>query len=307
MLSFLPGFLRTPLAVLTFVTNTLVHCAVLFVFALLKLLLPVPVLQRFFARALNLIGESWVGVNNFATRVFAQIEWDIQGTENLRYAGNYLVVSNHQSWVDIPVMHRALNRKIPFLKFFLKQQLIFVPVLGLAWWALDFPFMKRYSKEFLEKHPELKGKDLETTRRSCEKFRVAPVSVMNFVEGTRFTEQKHAEQRSPFKHLLRPKAGGAAFVLNAMGDIIHSVIDITIVYPGGRPTIMDLLAGRVRRVGIYVRELPVPADLSGGDYQNDPAYRERFQRWITTLWSEKDACIDAHLPSSSRNAASIST
>lgn len=292
MLLFLPGFVRTPLALLTFVTNTLVHCAALFLFALLKLMLPVPVLQRFLARVLNLIGESWVGVNNFATRVFARIEWDIHGTENLRYAGNYLVVCNHQSWVDIPVMHRALNRKIPFLKFFLKQQLIFVPVLGLAWWALDFPFMKRYSKEFLEQHPELRGKDLETTRRSCEKFRVAPVSVMNFVEGTRFTDQKHAEQSSPFKHLLRPKAGGAAFVLNAMGDIIRTVIDITIVYPGGRPTIMDLLAGRVRSVRIFVRELPIPADLAGGDYQNDPAYRERFQHWITALWTEKDARIE---------------
>jgi 1-acyl-sn-glycerol-3-phosphate acyltransferase len=297
MLLFLPGFIRTPLALLTFVTNTLVHCALLFTFALLKLLLPVPALQRGLARVLNAVGESWIDVNNFATDLFARIEWDIQGTDGLRYDGNYLVISNHQSWVDIPMMHRALNRKIPFLKFFLKQQLIFVPVLGLAWWALDFPFMKRYSKEFLAQHPELKGKDLETTRRSCEKFRLAPVSVMNFVEGTRFNEQKHAEQRSPFKHLLRPKAGGAAFVLNAMGDIIRSVVDITIIYPGGRPTIMDLLAGRVRKVRVLVRELPIPADLTGGDYQNDPAYRERFQHWITALWSEKDARIGACLAS----------
>ena len=291
MLLFLPSFLRTPLAVLVFVLNTLVHCAVLFIVAAVKLALPVPPVQRALARVLNLIGESWIGVNNFATRVFARIEWDIQGTEGLRYEGNYLVVSNHQSWVDIPVMHRALNRKIPFLKFFLKQQLVWVPVLGLAWLAFDFPFMKRYSKEFLEQHPELRGKDLETTRRSCEKFRAAPVSIMNFVEGTRFTEQKHAEQASPFKHLLRPKAGGVAFVINAMGDIIHSVVDVTIIYPGGRPSLIDLLSGRIRKVRVLVRELPIPADLLGGDYQNDPAYRERFQRWISALWTEKDARI----------------
>jgi len=305
MLLFLPGFVRTPLAALVFIVNTLVHCFVLFVFALLKLLLPVPVLKRGLTRVLNLIGESWIGVNNFATRLFARIEWDIQGTEGLRYEGNYLVVSNHQSWVDIPFMHRALNRKIPFLKFFLKQQLIWVPVLGLAWWAFDFPFMKRYSKEFLEQHPELRGKDLETTRRSCERFRAAPVSVMNFVEGTRFTAQKHAEQQSPFKHLLRPKAGGVAFVINAMGDIIHSLIDVTIVYPGGRPTLVDLLAGRIRSASVLVRELPIPADLVGGDYQNDPTYRERFQHWITTLWTEKDERIEAALqahPSTERIA-----
>jgi 1-acyl-sn-glycerol-3-phosphate acyltransferase len=295
MLLFLPSFVRTPLAVLVFVLNTLVHCFVLFVFAAVKLVLPVPPVQRALARVLNLIGESWIGVNNFATRMFARITWDIQGTEGLRYEGNYLVVSNHQSWVDIPVMHRALNRKIPFLKFFLKQQLVWVPVLGLAWLAFDFPFMKRYSKEFLEQHPELRGKDLETTRRSCEKFRAAPVSIMNFVEGTRFTEQKHAEQGAPYKHLLRPKSGGVAFVVNAMGDIIHSLIDVTIVYPGGRPSLVDLLGGRIRNVSVLVRELPIPADLSGGDYQNDPAYRERFQRWISALWEEKDARIEQSL------------
>lgn len=299
MLLFLPGFVRTPLALLVFVVNTLVHCTVLFAFALLKLLLPVPVLQRLLARVLNWIGESWIGVNNFAARLFAHIAWDIEGAQGLCYTGNYLVVSNHQSWVDIPVLHRALNRKIPFPKFFLKQQLIWVPVLGLTWWALDFPFMKRYSKEVLEKHPELKGKDLETTRRSCEKFRVAPVAIMNYVEGTRFTAQKHAEQQSPFKHLLRPKAGGVAFVINAMGDIIHTIIDVTIVYPGGRPSLMDLLAGRVRSVRVLVRQLPIPADLLGGDYQNDPAYRERFQRFITALWSEKDARIDQSLAAGS--------
>jgi len=116
--------------------------------------------------------------------------------------------------------------------------------------------------------------------------------VMNFVEGTRFTEAKHAEQQSPFKHLLKPRAGGVAFVVNAMGDIIRTIIDVTVVYPDGRPGFMDLLAGRVRHVRVHVRELPIPADLMGGDYQNDPAYRERFQRWFTQLWAEKDAHIE---------------
>jgi 1-acyl-sn-glycerol-3-phosphate acyltransferase len=293
MLLFLPAFVRIPLVVLLLSLNTLGHCAVLFALALLKLSLPVPALQRGLARGLNLIGESWVGVNNFAFRLFASVDWDLQGNEGLRYEGNYLVISNHQTWVDIPVLHRALSKRIPFLKFFLKQELIWVPVLGLAWWAFDFPFMKRYSKEFLARHPELRGKDLETTRRSCEKFRAAPVSVMNFVEGTRFSDEKHAEQQSPFKHLLRPKAGGVAFVINAMGDIIRTIIDVTIVYPNGRPGFMDLIAGRMRRARVHVRELPIPADLIGGDYQNDPAYRERFQLWITALWTEKDARIEA--------------
>jgi hypothetical protein len=86
-------------------------------------------------------------------------------------------------------------------------------------------------------------------------------------------------------------------VINAMGDIIRTIVDVTIVYPGGRPSFMDLIAGRMRRARVHVRELPIPADLLGGDYQNDPAYRERFQLWITQLWTEKDARIAALLSS----------
>lgn len=291
MLTFLPVFLRAPLAALIIIANTLLHCLPLFCFALLKFLLPVHALRTFLSRVLIVIAESWISVNGFTLWLFTRIDWQVEGLEGLRHEGHYLVVSNHQSWVDIPVLQRTFNRRIPFLKFFLKQELIWVPVLGLAWWALDFPFMKRHAKEYLEKHPEMKGKDLETTRAACQKFRHVPVSVMNFVEGTRFTDSKHAAQQSPFTHLLKPKAGGVAFVLNAMGDILQSIVDVTIVYPQGRPTFTDLLAGRIATVRVHVRTLAIPRDLLGGDYENDPDYRERFQRWLTQLWRDKDALV----------------
>jgi hypothetical protein len=49
---------------------------------------------------------------------------------------------------------------------------------------------------------------------------------MNFVEGTRFTNDKHKQQSSPYNHLLRPKSGGIAFVLAAMGDYIQNIRQI---------------------------------------------------------------------------------
>lgn len=296
MLTFLPAFIRIPLVWLILASNTVVLCSVLFVLAFLKFLLPVHALQVFLSRMLILVAEGWIAINNFTFLLTTRIDWQVELPATLRYEGHYLVLSNHQSWVDIPLLQRTFNKRLPFLKFFLKQELIWVPVLGLAWWALDFPFMKRHSKEFLEKHPELKGKDLETTRKACEKFRHVPVSVMNFVEGTRFTDQKHQAQQSPFRHLLKPKAGGVAFVLNAMGDVLQSIVDVTIIYPQGRPTFMDLVAGRLRTVRVIVRELPIPKDLLGGDYENDPAYRERFQRWLTDLWTEKDALMQRLQP-----------
>lgn len=291
MLSFLPPFLKVALGLLLVGVNTVVHCSVLFVVAAVKFLVPIGSVRIVLTRALILIAESWIGVNGFAIWLFTTIRWQIEGVEDLRYEGHYLVLSNHQSWVDIPVLQRIFNKRLPFLKFFLKKELIWVPVLGLAWWALDFPFMQRHSKEFLEKHPELKGSDLATTREACERFRHVAVSVMNFVEGTRFTDSKHDKQESPYTHLLKPKAGGVAYVLNAMGDIVKTVIDVTIVYPGGRPNFIDILSGRLREVRVRVRQLPIPEDLLGGDYENDPEYRARVQAWITALWVEKDAMI----------------
>lgn len=75
--------------------------------------------------------------------------------------------------------------RIPMPKFFLKQQLLYVPFIGMACWALDMPFMRRYSREYLLRHPHKRGQDLATTRRSCEKFRAVPTTVVNYVEGTR--------------------------------------------------------------------------------------------------------------------------
>lgn len=295
MLDFLPGPIRIPLTALSIAANTVVHCVPLLALTLLKLVLPIPPVRKLLSRALIGVGESWIAVNGFLFWLLTRIDWQVEGLEGLRRDGWYLVVSNHQSWVDIPALQKVFNRRIPFLKFFLKQELIWVPLLGAAWWALDFPFMKRYSKATLARRPELRGKDLETTRKACRKFRHLPVSVMNFVEGTRFTPEKHAAQQSPYRHLLRPRAGGVAFVLAAMGDILQSILDVTLLYPGGAPTFTDLAAGRVRCIRIIVRQRPIPPELLGGDYENDPEFRARFQQWISDLWAEKDALIAERL------------
>ena len=291
----LPNWLRAPLAILLVGVNTLVHVPVLLVVALFKALLPLRAIRRVLDRALMAIAESWIGFNSWLIRSFTRTRVVIEGDVRLLDAGHYLVLANHQSWVDIPMLQLAFNRRIPLLRFFLKQQLFWVPLLGLAWWALDFPFMKRYSRETLAKHPELAGRDVAATRRACEKFRHIPVSVMNFVEGTRFTKAKHAAQESPFPHLLKPKAGGVAFVLDAMGDALHAILDITIAYPAGRSTLADLFANRIPEVRIHTRELPIAPELLGGDYQNDAVFRERFQAWVNELWEQKEKRLEQML------------
>jgi 1-acyl-sn-glycerol-3-phosphate acyltransferase len=291
MLAFLPTFIRLPLALLLVALNVLVHASVLLLLAAIKALIPMAAFRRWISGALVAIAEQWIAVNGVLFALITRTRWHVDGLEGLDRRGWYLVLSNHQSWVDIPVLQKTFNRRIPFLKFFLKQQLKWVPVLGLAWWALDFPFMQRYTKQQLEAHPEWRGKDKQATRTACEKFRQSPVSVMNFVEGTRFTPTKHAQQQSPFENLLRPRAGGVAFVLEAMGDMFQSIVDVTIVYPHGKPTMIDLLADRIPEIRVHVRQLPIPQELVGGDYENDAEFRARFQEWISALWADKDESI----------------
>ena len=273
------------------ILSTLLHTSFLFVMATLKWLLPFQAVRKWLSWFLIKIAESWVAFNSWLIDVVTPTKFIITGLDSLKYEGWYLVISNHQSWVDIPVLQKIFNRRIPFLKFFLKDQLIWVPFLGLAWWALDFPFMKRYSKAFLEKNPQLKGKDIEATRKACERFKFQPVSVMNFVEGTRFTAAKHLRQASPFADLLKVKAGGIAFVLDTMGDSMKSILDVTIVYSDRRPGLFDLFAGCIRHIHIDVVEREITPDMLG-DYENDIEFRARFQRWLNTVWEEKQKTIE---------------
>jgi len=272
--------------------NTVVHCMPLFVVALGKALLPFAPLRRVSNDCLARLAESWIGVNNAMIHAFTPTRFVAELPDDLRQDGHYLVLANHQSWVDILVLQKLLNRRIPLLRFFLKRSLIWVPILGLAWWALDFPFIRRYSRQQLAKNPQLRLHNRLVTRRSCEKFADIPVSIMNFVEGTRFTARKHATQASPWPHLLKPHAGGIAFVLDAMGSGLHALLDVSIVYPAGIPSMMDLMAGRIPEVRVHIRPRPLPlALIQTMNDPNDRAFRVQFKRWLNELWDEKQATI----------------
>ena len=278
MLNFLPGPVRGIVSLLLLTINTILCTIPIVLVALLRLLSTERDWYRFCGRVQNGIGSVWISINNCSLHLINRIHWDVRGADGLVTNKWYLVVANHQSWVDILVLQKIFNRKIPFLKFFLKKELIWVPFLGLAWWALDYPFLKRSDAAY---------KDIDTTLKACEKFRTIPVSIMNFVEGTRFTVEKHRKQSSPYANLLKPKAGGIAFVLTAMGRQIHSILDVTIVYPHGARNLWAFLCGEVPEVKVRVESLPVDAELLG-DYFRDKKFRKQFMRWLNTLWAEKD-------------------
>ncbi len=294
MLSFLPAPILGVICSSLFVINLLFWAVPVYVVILFKLI-PIKPWQRLMTAILHGLCECWVWFNVAIERSIHNTEWEIRGVEGLRRDAQYLMISNHQSWNDIYVAMRAVGGKVPFFKFFIKQELIWVPVLGLVWWALDYPFMKRFSREQLRARPELAGKDLETARKSCEKYVGVPVTVLNYLEGTRYTPQKAERQNTPYKHLLKPKSGGLAFAASALGPQVNTLIDMTIVYTDGAKGFWDLMCGRHRKIVVDVKTRTIPASWYQHNYQQEPEFRREAQRWVADLWTEKDALIEREL------------
>ncbi|GAA4814591.1 acyltransferase [Marinicella pacifica] len=282
-------FIKGVLSALILLINTLVMVTILMLVALLKLLIPIRVLRVLFSKILVLIAETWVAINSLSFRCIHGSKIETAALPELSRDDWYLVVANHQSVTDIPVLQAVFNRRIPFLKFFLKQELIWVPFLGLAWWALDFPFMKRYSRETLAKKPHLKGKDMEATRKSCEQFRHFPTSVINFVEGTRFTPTKHDKQNSPYRYLLKPKAGGVGFVLGALGEKMQTLLLVTLAYKPKPPTMWQYLSGDFEKVRIKVEKIAIPASLLQKNYMTDAKFKQELFNWLEQMWYKQDS------------------
>ncbi|NMH65131.1 acyltransferase [Shewanella salipaludis] len=283
-----------------YVVNTLFWVMPIFVISLFKLI-PVTPLRTGCSYLLDHCASAWISVNTLIEKLFHPVDIRFSGDTHFSTQEWYMVIANHQSWVDILILQRLLNHKIPFLKFFLKQQLLYVPVLGLAWWALDFPFMRRYSTAQLKKNPKLKGKDIEITRKACAKFKHKPVSVMNFVEGTRFSPAKHSKQGSPYRHLLKPKAGGMAFALSAMGEQIHKLVDVTIYYPGKVPSFWEYICGDLSRVYVDVKITDIAQEMRG-DYMNDRQFKIGFQEQLNLLWQRKDALLSQYAEQADKQA-----
>jgi 1-acyl-sn-glycerol-3-phosphate acyltransferase len=282
--------LRGLLTVLLLLVNLCVWGTAVLLVALLKLITRGETRRWIILRAARL-GERWAGGNDRIFDSLLPTRWDIRGLERIDHDGHFLIISNHISWVDIFALFRAFNRRAPLLRFFLKQVLIWFPIAGQACWALEFPFMKRYSPQYLERHPEKRGTDLATTRKACERYRRIPVSIVNFVEGTRFTADKHAAQEAPYLHLLRPRIGGVGFVLAALGDQLEAMFDVTLAYPDHDTSFWHFVCGRLPRIIVHVRRIDIPTQFFSDAITEPGPLRDQFALWIEELWRQKDELL----------------
>lgn len=292
MFSFLPTFVIFPIHLILQILSLGFWALLIIILGLVKLLLPFKWLAKILNPIMNCLMLCFGICSVFLIKMTNKVEWDYRVEGELDKKHWYLMMPNHLSWLDIVLLIEFSAGRIPAPKFFLKKELIWLPFIGLGAWALDMPFMQRYSKAFVEKNPHLRGKDIETTRRYCEKFRSQPTTVINFVEGSRFTSEKHKLRNSDYSHLLPPKAGGIAFTLAAMGELFTNVLDVTILYPDnkGKP-MLDMIGGKLGRVVVHVNVIPI-SDQIVGDYFENENFRAGFQSWLNAAWHSKDRLIE---------------
>lgn len=282
----LPNWLNGLIVGCVLFANLIIFGALMLTLGLVKLVLPIPVVSKLLHSAYkgwckgNRLGL-WLGCND--------IKVNISGEVNAN--SWYLLISNHISWLDIAVLS-SLNA-LPAPKFFLKDELKYVPFIGTGAWAMGMPFMKRVTKAQLAKNPNLKGLDVERTKRSCRNFRHHPTTIVNFVEGTRFTAQKHLHQQSPFQHLLKPKAGGTAFALEVLNEQFDAMLNTSLVYSGQSDHVCrNILKGELESIHITIEVMPINTQMIGS-YQTDKAFRVQFQQYLNNLWTVKDKQLSA--------------
>ena len=233
----------------------------------------------------------WTSSNRRMIRTLRLTQATVQWHDQTMVSPNkwYLVICNHQTWADILLLQTFLLDEIPPLKFFTKSQLIWIPFIGVAMYVLGFPYVKRISRDQIRANSELRHVDRDNVFKACEGFKNHPTSVLNFVEGTRFTKEKHHRQNSDYGHLLRPKPGGMDYVLQGMEGHLSAIVDVTLVYPTGVPTFWEFLQGKCREVRIDIRQLPLPELAEAKD---DVQRKTKLAQWMRGVWLEKDQLID---------------
>jgi 1-acyl-sn-glycerol-3-phosphate acyltransferase len=286
--------LKGMIAILFIAANTVIFCIPIYLLALPRALIPISTVRVHIGAAMTRIIDGWVAGNRLMLKALAitHIDVSIKAKEPLAHDRWYVVISNHQGWADILVLQDTFLGRIPPLRFFVKRVLIWIPFLGIAMWLLGFPYVRRYSREALARDPSLRRHDQEATQKAAETFKRRPTSVLNFMEGTRFTPAKHAFQQSKYRNLLVSKTGGFGYVVAALGDRIHQVLDVTIVYPGGPPSFWQFISGQCPEVRVEISGRPVPAVLLEGDAALAPAAKESLRSWVDELWAHKDQRID---------------
>jgi 1-acyl-sn-glycerol-3-phosphate acyltransferase len=225
-------------------------------------------------RLLTRIYRAAVWFNTFWIKYILGIKINMKGDPTPGGDVQHLVVvSNHRSWFDILIIqHIITGLGGPMLKFLIKRQLIYLPVVGWLCFALNFPRLNRGQDR------AGRAQDFQSIQQAAKTMLELPGALMNFAEGTRFSPHKKQVRGSSYDYLLNPKAGGLRIILGSMGVI--DMVDITLVYPNDTVTFWQILGGALRTIDVHLH------NTSSADIDD-------ASTWLAQRWRAKDELIRA--------------
>lgn len=235
-------------------------------FALLKLLLRRDPFRQWINNCTEFCYRGAVGVHNFWMFSVVGINLNIKG--ELPDHDSPVIISNHQTWTDIPVLHGAVTLGGgPTLKFLIKRELLWVPIIGWICYSLNFPRLNRGQGS------QARTKDYAAIQAFSKSLHHERGALLIFAEGTRFTDIKHHNQSSPYRHLLVPRPGGLKVAMETVPPNTP-VVDLTIVYHG-TTHFWRCLGGSTKEIDVVIRTYP-------GDEIKE------VRDWLNDRWQEKD-------------------
>jgi lysophosphatidic acid acyltransferase/lysophosphatidylinositol acyltransferase len=253
-------------------------------FQLLSLLV-LPVSKNLFRNFNTHCGALWWYCLSWVLENICGVQVEILGLPEPKnsHGANVLLLANHQSIID-PLIILILARRLGglrYLKWFVKESLLYVPFLGWGLWFLDCVFLKRnwnQDEKSIASHFQkiLRLKD--------------PVWLVSFPEGTRKTERgllegkKFAEMngQKPFERVLFPRYKGFLGNMEGMGNRLEWIYDLTLVYFTPKLSWVQLFTGDLGRVKIVLEKIP---------RQELPLDSKSLRLWLIDRFRKKDAIL----------------
>ena len=273
-----------------YISSVLAFGVLILVLISIPRMLPVNAVKKYITAISNEIGNAIVWFLKITLGFIHRPKWQIDYPANISTKSWYIGMSNHMSWADIFVLLFIGNYKLPLLKFFMKKELKWIPIIYLVHKTIDMPFLNRHKPGEAQNDPDLKARNFENARDAAKKFTRYPTTAFSFVEGTRYTETKNNIQLSPYDDLLKPKIGALVTAFSGM-PMVEELIDFTIIYKTPKRSAWDFACGEMREAKIIIRSYKIPKFIKESDDMDSVKYKNQFRLFINDIWLEKQKLI----------------
>ena len=243
----------------------------------LRILVPGGAFKMAIYRGMCWIYGAAVVVDNCLLKQILQI--DIRITEQVvsMPSQQQLVLCNHRSWFDILILQAVFVPRGEILKFLIKKELVYVPIVGWICLALGFPRLTRASDA------KSREQDLQEIRKGMLKLSDEPAAILVFAEGSRFSEAKRAQSGSPYNNLLKPRPAGLDTMIKCVPQDT-AIIDVTLVYPDQPSNFWSCLSGNLGSVLVDIKSFRL-SEVAAGD----------VTEWLNDRWLVKDQLLTSLL------------